>query len=62
MKEVMDLKKSFLKDGVWIQDVFMSSKGRWKSAWSRDPLVIKRQSAPGSGSPQTEHKQRLGEY
>lgn len=62
MKEVMDLRKSFLKGGGWMQDVFMSSKGRWKSAWRRDPLVMERQSAPGSGSPQAERKQKLGEY
>lgn len=62
MKEVMDLRKSFLKGGVWMQDIFMSSKGRQRSTWRRDTLVTKRQSAPGSGSPRAECRQRLGEY
>lgn len=61
MNEVIDLWKSLLKCDVCVQ-VFTSLKRKRKSAWRRDHLFTESLNAPDSGSPQAEHKQRLGEH
>lgn len=60
MNELIDVWKSLLKHGVCVQ-VFMAQR-KWKSAWRRGHLFTESLNAPDSGSPQAEHKQKLGEH